>query len=97
MSPITRVTNATFDEICNEGISDNFENNTAIQTVILLSVSIVLFFTLPKKMLAMQKRLIEGIFSRETSISSEARCEQDVEQTLVPTSDNAPSIQTIRL
>ena len=97
MSPITRVTNATFDKICNEGISDNFENNTVIQTVILLSVSIVLFFTLPKKMLAMQKRLIEGIFIRETSISSEARSEPDVEQTLVPTSDNAPSIQTIRL
>ena len=97
MTSITRVTNATFDETFNEGISDNFENNTAIQTVILLFVSIVLVFTLPKKMLAMQKRLIEAIFSRETSISSEARCEQDVEQTLVPTSDNAPSIQTTRL
>ena len=98
MSPITRVTNATFDETFNERITpDNFENSTAIQTIILLFISIVLFFTLPKKMLAMQKRLIEGIFRRETSISSEARCEQDVEQTLVPTSDNAPSIQTISL
>ena len=97
MSPITRVTNATFDETFNERISDNFENNTAIQTVILLFVSIVLFFTLPKKMLAVQKRLIDAIFRQETSISSASRRDQDVEQTLVQTSDNAPSIRNIRM
>ena len=91
MSPITRVTNATFDEICNVGISDHFENNTVIQTVILLSVSIVLFFTLPKKMLAVQKKIISSIFHRENTISSPARGDQLAEQTLVCPPENVLS------
>ena len=91
MSPITRVTNATFDETFNEGISDNFENNTAIQTVILLFVSIVLFFTLPKKMLAVQKKIISTIYHQETSISSPACGDQHAEQTLVCAPNYVPS------
>ena len=99
MSPITRVTNATFDETFDKKFitPGNFENNTAIQTIILLFISIVLFFTLPKKMLAVQKKLIDTIFRRETSISSAARSDQHVKQTLVQAPDNAPSIRNLRL
>ena len=60
-------------------------------------VSIVLFSTLPKKMLAVQKRLIDAIFRQETGISSAARSDQHVEQTLVQTPDNAPSIRNLRV
>ena len=93
MSPITQVTNATFDEISKEGISESFENNSAIQTVVFLAVSIVLFFTLPLKMLAKQKKDIQRIFKEDTVISSVA-LREPVEQTLLASSDNARSIQT---
>ena len=93
MSPITQVKNATFDEITKEGISESFENNTAIQTVVFLAVSIVLFFTLPLKMLAKQNKDIQRNFKQDTVISSEAHREPAV-QTLLTSSDNARSIQT---
>ena len=93
MSPITRVTNATFDETFDEKFITpaNFENNTAIQTIILLFISIVLFFTLPEKMLAVQKKIISTIYHQETSISSPACGDQHAEQTLVCAPNYVPS------
>ena len=56
MSPIMEMTNVTFEEISKERISESFGNNDLIGTLVFLLVSIVLFFTMPYKMLSRQKK-----------------------------------------
>ena len=59
-----------------------------IYTIMLFFLTIVLFFTLPEKMLAVQKKIISSIFQRRNNISSPARSDQHTEQATVCLTDN---------
>ena len=94
MSPIMEMTNVTFEEISKERISESFGNNDLIGTLVFLVVSIVLFFTMPYKMLARQKKNLQHIFKKEEALISSVARRETGEQTLAASSNNARPVQT---
>ena len=96
MSPIMEMTNVTYEEISKERISESFGNNDLIGTLVFLLVSIVLFFTMPYKMLSRQKKNLQHIFKREESLISSVARRETGEQTLAASSssNNARPVQT---